>query len=107
MLKEKDDLRIMPFSEKASFLEWLNADYYVEVKKLIHPKNLKFEVIQEEQESGVGDVRGIIKKLPKFESTTSDGKINVFFNLEADEEGRFVTETLAEIYFNQNYLIKQ
>ena len=39
------------------------------------------------------------------ESTTPDGKINVF-NLEADEEGRFVTETLAEIYFNQRVFDK-
>ena len=105
-VKEKDDLRIMPFSEKASFLEWLNADYYAEVKKVNSSQEFaKFEVIQEEQESGVGEVRRIIKKLPKFESTASDGKINVF-NLEADEQGRFVTETLAEIYFNQRVFDK-
>ena len=31
----------------------------------------------------------------------------MFLTQEADEQGRFVTETLAEIYFNQEYLIKQ
>ena len=44
-VKEKDDLRIMPFSEKASFLEWLNADYYSEVKKVNSSQEFaKFEV---------------------------------------------------------------
>ena len=99
--KVKDNVRIMPFSEKASFLEWLNADYYVEVKKVNSSQEFaKIEVVRQEDEFGEGEVHRIIKKLPKFEPTISDGKINVF-NLEADEEGRFVTETLAEIYFNQ------
>ncbi len=38
-IEDKEDVRIMPFSEKASFLEWLNADHQVEVKKLIQLRN--------------------------------------------------------------------
>ncbi len=105
-IQVKEDVRIMPFSEKASFLEWLNADHQAEVKRIDSTQEFaKIEVVEEEQESEEGEIRKIIQQLPKFESTTPDGKINVF-NLEADEEGRFVTETLAEIYFNQRVFDK-
>ena len=28
-IQVKEDIRVMPFSEKASYLEWLNADHHV------------------------------------------------------------------------------
>ena len=83
-----------------------HIDGVSEVKKIDSTQEFaKIEVVEDEQESGEGEIRKIIQQLPKFESTTPDGKINVF-NLEADEEGRFVTETLAEIYFNQRVFDK-
>jgi hypothetical protein len=45
-------------------------------------------------------VRTIISELPKFDVPKRDGKIDVF-HLMADEQGKFVTETLAEIYLKQ------
>ena len=104
-IQESEDIRIMPFSEKASFLQWLNADHYVEVKKIDATQEFaKIEVVEDHEQAADGEIRKIIQQLPKFESNL-DGKINVF-NLEADKEGRFVTETLAEIYFNQRVFDK-
>ena len=104
-IQESEDIRIMPFSEKASFLQWLNADHYVEVKKIDATQEFaKIEVVEDHEHAADGEIRKIIQQLPKFESNL-DGKINVF-NLEADKEGRFVTETLAEIYFNQRVFDK-
>ena len=99
---EKEDLRVMPFSEKASFLEWLNADHAVEVQTIDPSQDFaSVEVVEpEESEDQGNEIRRIIRELPKFEVQPKDGKINVF-TLEANEEGKFVTETLAEIYFSQ------
>ena len=99
---EKEDLRVMPFSEKASFLEWLNADHAVEVQTIDPSQDFaSVEVMEpEESEDQGNEIRRIIRELPKFEVQPKDGKINVF-TLEANEEGKFVTETLAEIYFSQ------
>ena len=86
-LEERFEVREMPFSEKASFMEWLTADFSdVEPKKVkrIMPK----------------DVRTIIGELPKFPVQKKDGKIDVF-HLPSDGQGKFVTETLAEIYVGQ------
>ena len=100
--EEKEDLRVMPFSEKASFLEWLNADHAVEVQTIDPSQDFaSVEVVEpEESEDQGNEIRRIIRELPKFEVQPKDGKINVF-TLEANEEGKFVTETLAEIYFSQ------
>ena len=100
--EEKEDLRVMPFSEKASFLEWLNADHAVEVQTIDSSQDFaSVEVVEPEKDEDQGnEIRRIIRELPKFEVQPKDGKINVF-TLEANEEGKFVTETLAEIYFSQ------
>ena len=100
--EEKEDLRVMPFSEKASFLEWLNADHEVEVQTIDSSQDFaSIEVVEpEEGEDQENEIRRIIRELPKFEVQPKDEKINVF-TLEANEEGKFVTETLAEIYFSQ------
>ena len=85
--EENFEVREMPFSEKASFMEWLTADFSdAEPKKVkrIMPK----------------DVRTIIGELPKFPVQKKDGKIDVF-HLPSDGQGKFVTETLAEIYVGQ------
>jgi len=84
---EVPEVREMPFSEKASFMDWLNAD--VSSGNPVKSKN-----------SGPKDVRTIISELPKFDAPKRDGKIDVF-HLMADEQGKFVTETLAEIYLKQ------
>ena len=84
---EVPEVREMPFSEKASFMDWLNADSSTG-KPDAAPR------------SGPKDVRTIISELPKFEAPKRDGKIDVF-HLMADEQGKFVTETLAEIYLKQ------
>lgn len=100
--EEKEDLRVMPFSEKASFLEWLNADQTVEVATIDSSQDFaSVEVVEpQEGEDQGNEIRRIIRELPKFEVQPKDGKINVF-TLEANAEGKFVTETLAEIYFSQ------
>jgi len=84
---EVPEVREMPFSEKASFMDWLNADISTGKPVAV-------------ERSGPKDVRTIISELPKFEVSKRDGKIDVF-HLMADEQGKFVTETLAEIYLKQ------
>ena len=93
---EAPEEREMPFSEKASFLQWLNADTRAASQST--PKKKKADA------SG-RDIKKIIRELPKFEGNKRDGKINVF-SLEADGQGRFVTETLAEIYLKQGLFDK-
>ncbi|HCP40943.1 MAG TPA: hypothetical protein DIT65_04045 [Cryomorphaceae bacterium] len=103
-----EDIRIMPFSEKASFLEWLNADMSVQVTTIDYQQDFAdVDVVQDQgdsEEQG-NQIRKIIQELPKFEVEPSNGKINVF-TLQADAEGKFVTETLAEIYFGQRLFDK-
>jgi len=84
---EVPEVREMPFSEKASFMDWLNADISTGKPVAV-------------ERSGPKDVRTIISELPKFDAPKRDGKIDVF-HLMADEQGKFVTETLAEIYLKQ------
>ncbi len=84
---EVPEVREMPFSEKASFMDWLNADISTGKPVAV-------------ERSGPKDVRTIISELPKFEVPKRDEKIDVF-HLMADEQGKFVTETLAEIYLKQ------
>ena len=105
---ENEDLRVMPFSEKASFLEWLNADHKVEVRTIDSSQEFaRVEVVEqaEEGEAQGNEIRKIIRELPKLEVEAKHQKINVF-TLEANEEGKFVTETLAEIYFGQRLFDK-
>ena len=107
-IKADDDIRVMPFSEKASFLEWLNADHSVPVTTIDNKQGFaSVEVVPDQggsQDQG-NEIRKIIQELPKFEVEPSNGRINVF-TLEADAEGKFVTETLAEIYFGQRLFDK-
>ncbi len=77
----------MPFSEKASFMEWLTADFSDGAPKKV-------------ERSAPKDVKTIISELPKFPAPKKDGKIDVF-HLPSDDQGKFVTETLAEIYLKQ------
>ena len=86
-VEEKLEVREMPFSEKASFMEWLTADFSDGA-----PKKVK--------RSAPKDVKTIISELPKFPVPKKDGKIDVF-HLPSDDQGKFVTETLAEIYLKQ------
>ncbi len=93
---ETPEEREMPFSEKASFLQWLNAETSL----------APVEVPAGKKANTAGpDIKKIIRELPKFEGNKRDGKINVF-SLEADGQGRFVTETLAEIYLKQGLFDK-
>ena len=93
---EAPEEREMPFSEKASFLQWLNAESQAAPAAVSSAKKV----------SAAGrDIKKIIRELPKFEGNKRDGKINVF-SLEADGQGRFVTETLAEIYLKQGLFEK-
>ena len=93
---ETPEEREMPFSEKASFLQWLNAETRV----------VPVDVPASKKADAAGpDIKKIIRELPKFEGNKRDGKINVF-SLEADGQGRFVTETLAEIYLKQGLFDK-
>jgi hypothetical protein len=85
------EVREMPFSEKASFLDWLNADFS-EPEDALEP-----EEVPTRKGKDVGE---IIRELPKFETPKRDGKIDVF-HLQANDQGKFVTETLAEIYLKQ------
>ncbi len=107
-MKADEDIRVMPFSEKASFLEWLNADHSVPVTTINNKQGFaSVEVVPDQgssQDQG-NEIRKIIQELPKFEVEPSNGRINVF-TLEADAEGKFVTETLAEIYFGQRLFDK-
>ena len=107
-VKADEDIRVMPFSEKASFLEWLNADHSVPVTTINNKQGFaSVEVVPDQgssQDQG-NEIRKIIQELPKFEVEPSNGRINVF-TLEADAEGKFVTETLAEIYFGQRLFDK-
>ena len=107
-VKADEDIRVMPFSEKASFLEWLNADHSVPVTTIDNKLGFaSVEVVPDQgslQDQG-NEIRKIIQELPKFEVESSNGRINVF-TLEADAEGKFVTETLAEIYFGQRLFDK-
>ena len=93
---ETPEEREMPFSEKASFLQWLNAE--TRVAPVDVPASKKADAARP-------DIKKIIRELPKFEGNKRDGKINVF-SLEADGQGRFVTETLAEIYLKQGLFDK-
>ncbi len=93
---ETPEEREMPFSEKASFLQWLNAE--TRVAPVDVPTSKKAD-------AAGPDIKKIIRELPKFEGNKRDGKINVF-SLEADGQGRFVTETLAEIYLKQGLFDK-
>jgi len=86
-VEETLEVREMPFSEKASFMEWLTADFSDGA-----PKKVK--------RSAPKDVKTIISELPKFPVPKKDGKIDVF-HLPSDDQGKFVTETLAEIYLKQ------
>ena len=93
---ETPEEREMPFSEKASFLQWLNAETRVA------PVDVP---VSKKADAAGPDIKKIIRELPKFEGNKRDGKINVF-SLEADGQGRFVTETLAEIYLKQGLFDK-
>ena len=86
-VEEKLEVREMPFSEKASFMEWLTADFSDGEPKKV-------------ERSAAKDVKTIISELPKFPVPKKDGKIDVF-HLPSDDQGKFVTETLAEIYLKQ------
>ena len=93
---EAPEVREMPFSEKASFLQWLNAETRVAPAPAVD---------KQKADAAGSDIKKIIRELPKFEGNKRDGKINVF-SLEADGQGRFVTETLAEIYLKQGLFEK-
>jgi hypothetical protein len=93
---EAPEVREMPFSEKASFLQWLNAETRVAPSPAVD---------KQKADAAGSDIKKIIRELPKFEGNKRDGKINVF-SLEADGQGRFVTETLAEIYLKQGLFEK-
>jgi hypothetical protein len=86
-VEEKLEVREMPFSEKASFMEWLTADFSDGAPKKV-------------ERAAPKDVKTIISELPKFPVPKKDGKIDVF-HLPSDDQGKFVTETLAEIYLKQ------
>ena len=102
----EEELRVMPFSEKASFLDWLNAGNDSEVKHIDNSSSVGAPVVEAEMDSEEpNEIRKIIRELPKFEQQESNTKINVF-QLEAGEDGRFVTETLAEIYLQQGLYSK-
>ena len=109
---EEIEERIMPFSEKASFLDWLNGDSSISVEPIKSDESVQVvEVVDgaytapEEEEEGSNEIRKIIRDLPKFDPPKGEVGINVF-TMEADEKGKFVTETLAEIYLKQGLIEK-
>ncbi|NBS27213.1 MAG: hypothetical protein EBS81_13070, partial [Gammaproteobacteria bacterium] len=76
-VEETLEVREMPFSEKASFMEWLTADFSDGAPKKV-------------ERSAPKDVKTIISELPKFPVPKKDGKIDVF-HLPSDDQGKFVT----------------
>ena len=99
MAESVPEVREMPFSEKASFLSWLNGGIDAEVQSVDIDN---FEVVEE---VATNEIKRIINDLPLFDVSKKDQVINVF-NLEADGQGKFVTETLAEIYLSQKLFEK-
>ena len=63
--EENFEVREMPFSEKASFMEWLTADFSDGEPKKVERSTPK-------------DVKTIISELPKFPVQKKDGKIDVY-----------------------------
>ena len=119
--KEAIEERVLPFSEKASFMDWLNegataveitpmkVDTTVKVIRsdqalVSEPKSPIIETPVKEEESP-NEIRKIIQELPRFEPPKGEVGINVF-TMEADAQGKFVTETLAEIYLGQGLFDK-
>ena len=119
--KEAIEERVLPFSEKASFMDWLNegataveitpmkVDTTVKVIRseqapVSEPKSPIIESPVKEEESP-NEIRKIIQELPRFEPPKGEVGINVF-TMEADAQGKFVTETLAEIYLGQGLFDK-
>ena len=102
----EEDLRVMPFSERASFLDWLNAGNDSEVRHIDNRSTVGAPVDDAEAASTEpNEIRRIIRELPKIEKKELNTKINVF-QLEAGEDGKFVTETLADIYLQQGLYSK-
>ena len=113
--------RVLPFSEKASFMDWLNEGApEVTVTPIKVDSTLKVvrseaePVFSEEaeepkvapkEEESPNEIRKIIQELPRFEPPKGEVGINVF-TMEADAQGKFVTETLAEIYLGQGLFDK-
>jgi|SaaInl0LU_22_DNA_1037365.scaffolds.fasta_scaffold03045_8 hypothetical protein len=119
--KEAIEERVLPFSEKASFMDWLNegataveitpmkVDTTVKVIRseqapVSEPKPPIIETPVKEEEPS-NEIRKIIQELPRFEPPKGEVGINVF-TMEADAQGKFVTETLAEIYLGQGLFDK-
>ena len=99
MAESVPEVREMPFSEKASFLSWLNGGIDAEVQSVDIDN---FEVVEE---AATNEIKRIISDLPLFDVSKKEQSINVF-TLEADGQGKFVTETLAEIYLSQKLFEK-
>lgn len=103
MVESVPEVREMPFSEKASFLSWLNGGIDAEVHSLDIDN---FEVVEEVVEkAATNEIKRIISDLPLFDVSKKEQVINVFA-LEADGQGKFVTETLADIYLSQKLFEK-
>jgi len=103
MAESVPEVREMPFSEKASFLSWLNGGIDAEVQSVDIDN---FEVVEEVVEAAAtNEIKRIISDLPLFDVSKKEQVINVF-TLEADGQGKFVTETLAEIYLSQKLFEK-
>ena len=99
MAESVPEVREMPFSEKASFLSWLNGGIDAEVQGVDIDN---FDVVEE---VATNEIKRIISDLPLFDVSKKEQVINVF-TLEADGQGKFVTETLAEIYLSQKLFEK-
>lgn len=116
---EEPEVRELPFTGKASFIDWLNMGADPEpissggpsLKRLGGDEHEAPVSPPEPEEARVKavksgpDVGKIIRELPKFDPPKSAGAIDVF-RMEADGHGRFVTETLAEIYLSQGLFAK-
>jgi hypothetical protein len=102
---EVPEEREMPFSGKATFLDWLNATEAPETISRSTKGTEEVHLKIQEPAHKRKEVGEIIAELPKFESSRKTATINVF-SMVADEKGKFVTETLAEIYLNQGLLSK-